>query len=280
MYVAVAGVPFLSTRFTVTAGASPVNDFSGVNVTFPSFATSYLPTPLTSLTVLPSSNVAGTSLSIGTSGFPGVNLGVPVCTFPWRPVDLSPSAVGVTGVTVGVYFAVVGVPFASFTCTVAGFGVPTKSLFGVNVTFPDFGSILYLPTSFPSFVAGISFSVTGFPSTTNCAGCSSVIVIGTSLLPGLNVGVPSWVLPWIPVDSVGVPVGVTDVTVGVYVAVVGVPFSSFACTVTGSGVPTKSLFGMNVTVPVFGSILYLPTSLPSLVAGTSVSVIGSFVTGL
>ena len=65
-----------------------------------------------------------------------------------------------------------------------------------------------------------------------------------------------------------------------YVAVVGVPFSSFACTVTGSGVPTKSLFGMNVTVPVFGSILYLPTSLPSLVAGTSVSVIGSFVTGL
>ena len=42
----------------------------------------------------------------------------------------------------------------------------------------------------------------------------------------------------------------------------------------------KSLFGVNVTVPVFGSILYLPTSFPSLVAGISVSAIGSFVTGL
>ena len=73
-----------------------------MNVTFPSFATSYLPTPSTVLTVLPSSNVAGTSSSIGTSGFPDVNVGVPVCTFPWSPVDLSPSAVGVTGVTVGV----------------------------------------------------------------------------------------------------------------------------------------------------------------------------------
>ena len=53
-----------------------------MNVTVPSLATSNLPTPLTSLTVLPSSNVAGTSSSIGTSGLPGVNLGVPVCTFP------------------------------------------------------------------------------------------------------------------------------------------------------------------------------------------------------
>ena len=51
---------------------------------------------------------------------------------------------------------------------------------------------MYLPTSFPSLsFAGISFSVTGLPSTTNCAGCSSVMVIGTSLFPGVNVGVPS-----------------------------------------------------------------------------------------
>ena len=86
----------------------------------------------------------------------------------------------------------------------------------MNVTFPDFGSIVYLPTSFPSLsFAGISFSVTGFPSTTNCAGCSSVIVIGTSGFPSVNVGVPSWVLPWIPVDSAALPVGVTPVTVGV-----------------------------------------------------------------
>ena len=90
------------------------------------------------------------------------------------------------------YVAVVGVPFASFACTVAGTGVPVKSLFGVNVTFPDLGSILYLPTTFQSLsFAGISFSVTGFPSTTICAGCSSVIVIGTSGFPSVNVGVPS-----------------------------------------------------------------------------------------
>ena len=70
--------------------------------------------------------------------------------------------------------------------------MPTKSLFGVNVTFPDLGSIVYLPTTFPSLsFAGISFSVTGFPSTTNCAGCSSVIVIGTSGFPSVNLGVPS-----------------------------------------------------------------------------------------
>ena len=39
VYVAVAIVPFLSTRFTVTAGASPTKFLSGVNVTVPSFAT-------------------------------------------------------------------------------------------------------------------------------------------------------------------------------------------------------------------------------------------------
>ena len=34
--------------------------------------------------------------------------------------------------------------------------------------------------------------------------------------------------------------------------------------------PTKSLLGVNVTTPVVGSITYVPTVLPSLVAGTSV----------
>ena len=86
----------------------------------------------------------------------------------------------------------------------------------MNVTFPDFGSIVYLPTSFPSLsFAGISLSVTGFPSTTNCAGCSSVIVIGTSLFPALNVGVPVWVWPLAPSETADVPSGVTGVTVGV-----------------------------------------------------------------
>ena len=62
----------------MTAGAFPVNDFSGVNVTVPSLATSYLPIPSTVLTVLPSSNVAGTSSSIGTSELPSLNVGLPV----------------------------------------------------------------------------------------------------------------------------------------------------------------------------------------------------------
>ena len=100
--MAVTDVPFLSTRFTVTAGASPVNVFSGVNVTVPSLATVYVPTLSTVFVVCPSSNVAGTSSSIGTSGFPGLNSGFPVCTFPWISVDFAGIPSGFTGVTVGV----------------------------------------------------------------------------------------------------------------------------------------------------------------------------------
>ena len=51
---------------------------------------------------------------IGATGSPSVNLGVCFCSCPCFPVDSTFSAVGVTGVTVGVYFAVAGVPFASF----------------------------------------------------------------------------------------------------------------------------------------------------------------------
>ena len=39
VYVAEAFVPFLSSRTTVTAGAVPINDFSGTKVTVPSGAT-------------------------------------------------------------------------------------------------------------------------------------------------------------------------------------------------------------------------------------------------
>ena len=80
--MAVTDVPFLSTRLTVTSGASPLNALSGVKVTVPSFATVYVPTLSTVFVMFPSSNVAGDSSSIGTSGAPGVNTGVPVCTFP------------------------------------------------------------------------------------------------------------------------------------------------------------------------------------------------------
>ena len=44
LYLAVTDVPFLSTRLTVTSGASPTKSLSGVKVTVPSFATVYVPT--------------------------------------------------------------------------------------------------------------------------------------------------------------------------------------------------------------------------------------------
>ena len=78
MYLAVTGVPFLSARFTDTPVPSPVNDFSGTNVTVPSGATVYVPTPSTVLVVEPSSKVAGLSSSIGTFGSPSVKVGLPV----------------------------------------------------------------------------------------------------------------------------------------------------------------------------------------------------------
>ena len=52
--------------------------------------------------VEPSSKVAGVSSSIGTSGLPGVNIGLPVCVLPWISVDVAGSAVGTTGVILGV----------------------------------------------------------------------------------------------------------------------------------------------------------------------------------
>ena len=113
VYLAVTGVPFLSTRLTVTPVPVPVNDFSGTNVTVPSGATVYVPSPGITLVVEPSSKVAGTSSSIGTSGLPGVNVGLPVCVLPWISVDVVGSAVGTTGVILGVYVVSAGVPLAS-----------------------------------------------------------------------------------------------------------------------------------------------------------------------
>ena len=55
-----------------------MNDFSGTNVTVPSGATVYVPSPGIVLVVEPSSKVAGVSSSIGTTGSPSVNLGLPV----------------------------------------------------------------------------------------------------------------------------------------------------------------------------------------------------------
>ena len=79
VYLAVTGVPFLSTRLTVTPVPVPVNDFSGTKVTVPSGETVYVPSPGIVFVVEPSSKVAGVSSSIGIAGLPGVKLGVPVC---------------------------------------------------------------------------------------------------------------------------------------------------------------------------------------------------------
>ena len=90
MYLAVAGVPFVSTRRTSIPAVLPVNVFSGVNVTFPFSSIVYVPsfgtvTDFSSVgcLVAGSTNFAGTLLSNGTStsvpltvAFPVVNTGV------------------------------------------------------------------------------------------------------------------------------------------------------------------------------------------------------------
>ncbi len=109
VYLAFALVPFVSTRTTVTVVALPVKAFSGTKVTVPSFATMYFPSPGTTFSVLPSSNVAGTLSSIGTvSSFPLIvtvpllNSGLPVCVAPWISSVIVSIPVGVAGFTSGV----------------------------------------------------------------------------------------------------------------------------------------------------------------------------------
>ena len=145
----------------------------------------------------------------------------------------------------------------SCTCTVAESRVPTKSLFGVNVTFPVFLSRVYLPTSFPSLVAGISVASTSLPPTMNLAGFLSVISIGTRLSPSVNTGVPSCTFPWISVEVTFSPVGFIGVTVGVYLAVTGVPFISTRVTLTPLALPVNCGSGVNTTTPLLTS--YLPS---------------------
>ena len=140
LYFAVTDVPFLSIRLTVTSGASPTKSLSGVNVTVPSFATVYVPTLSTVFVMFPSSNVAGDSSSIGTSGLPGVNSGFPVCTFPWSPVDVVSLPVGRTSTTLGTYVFLMILPFASSTWTVTPSVFPLNVFNGVNVIAPSFNS--------------------------------------------------------------------------------------------------------------------------------------------
>ena len=174
VYLAVTGVPFLSSRFTVTPVACPVNDFSGVNVTVPSGATVYVPSPSivtesTGSPVFGSTNLAG--LSDNSTVFstpltvvlPASNSGFPVCLAPCTSVVVTPSAVGVTGLTVGVYLAVTSVPFLSTRLTVTPLAFPVNCGSGVNVTTP-FSSTVYVPslgtTTLPSSSAPTNVGLT------------------------------------------------------------------------------------------------------------------------
>ena len=89
------------------------------------------------LVVDPSSKVAGTVSSIGIAGLPGVKVGVPDWICPCLSVDVAGSAVGTTGVTVGVYLAVTGVPFLSTRLTVTPVPVPVNDFSGTKVTVPS-----------------------------------------------------------------------------------------------------------------------------------------------
>ena len=108
----------------------------------------------------------------------------------------------------------------------------------------------------------------------NFAGLSALTTIGTLLSTPvccLNVTVSDCGCPCLPVVSLFSPIGVTGVTVGVYLipAKVRPVASSTTWIKIGSGVPIKSLFGVNFTVPLIGSISYNPTTLPSFIAGAS-----------
>ena len=134
------------------------------------------------------------------------------------PLDTWLSPDGTAAFTTGVYVAVAGVPFEFLACTVAGTGVPVNPGFGVKVTLPVAGSIVYLPTFSPAaFLASISVPSIGWfvVGSTNFAGFDSLIVIVTLSCPDVKVGVPDCGAPWIPSEPTLVPCGVTSVTVGV-----------------------------------------------------------------
>ena len=201
-----------------------------------------------------------------------MNSGVPDWGVFLGPSEIL-STVAVTGVTVGVYLAVTSVPFLSTRCTVTPVAVPKNSGSGLNVTSPVLGSIVYVPS--PSTVT----ESTGSPvlGSTSLAGTSLSISTVSSLPlifaePPSNSGVPVCGWPFGPTDVLSSPVGVTGTTVGVYLAVTGVPFLSTRWTSTPSPFPVNCGSGWNLTLP--SSIVYVPS--PGITTGSSV---GSPVSG-
>ena len=133
------------------------------------------------MVVVPSSKVAGTSSFIGTRLSPSVNSGLPVCVAPWISVDSAGVAVGVTGVTVGVYLAVISVPFLSTRFTVTPEAVPVNDFSGTKVTVPS-GETVYVPSPSTVLVVEPSSKVAGVSSS-----------IGTFGSPSVKVGLPDCV---------------------------------------------------------------------------------------
>ena len=84
---------------------------------------------------------------------------------------------------------------------------------GVNVTTPVVGSTVYSPTLFPFGSNAGTAPWASVPSAFN--NLTEPALIGTSACPAVNVGVPIWVSPWIPVEVAGSAVGLTGVTSGV-----------------------------------------------------------------
>ena len=141
--------------------------------------------------------------------------------------------------------------------TVIGSTSPLNVGSGVNVTLP-FPSIVNVP--FPATVT-LSFSVWS-------AGSTSLRLVTVALFDSVgivNVGVSSWVTPWIFVVVLSPGVTVSAFTVGVYFASAVSPFSSVACTEIPVAGPVNPGFGMKVTCPFAGLIRYVPWS------GTSIS---------
>ena len=66
-----------------------------------------------------------------------MNVGLPDCSCPFGPIVIAGSPVGVTGVTVGVYLPVTGVPFLSTRLTVTPVPVPMNYFSGTKVTLPS-----------------------------------------------------------------------------------------------------------------------------------------------
>ena len=97
----------------------------------------YVPTPSTVLVVEPSSNVAGTSSFIAHGYLASLNVGLPDCSLPFGPIDVTGSPVGVTG---GYGWCVLSCYWCTILITrltVTPVPVPVNDFSGTNVTVPS-----------------------------------------------------------------------------------------------------------------------------------------------